>query len=630
VYYGPEWSPCSYRSSEILSSAVWQRLRNLVKPPEHFWAVWVFGVAAGILVPLLLVMLGMLIQLLQLGQQSIASGDASPMPEVLKLGSFFEMPTSLLNSGGSVLRGVLGLVALFIIVLALEFISMLASYRAALHCALEISVDVQRKLYDKSGAMAIEKGLSGQQEAIRDMVFVHVPQIREALGQWYRVFPRHPVQSCILILLAVSIQASITILALVGAVIVWFLFSSLDVARRKKRPVQFERARATTEQLAYLCETAPLLASVHNQEETRQQFEGLLDSYRDAQIKIADGGVWKSPAMLLTGTVLIAFLTIVTSIRFLDSVDSLQFGELATLCLAVGIAILGFHRFAKSYRRYRACENAAGQLARYLEQITPKVSDETGSQLLTFKRMELEHVTLRDSTSQKLLEDISTTLVAGQLTAIVSSEQVQAAALAELVLGFGRPVSGRILIDGKDLTDIDPTGMHPLSLWVESRGPLVHGSLEENLWAGAAPDATIDLMALAKRMHVADAVLNLPDSLATLVAPDEDRIQLDDLFRLGLTRALIKKPTLVVAHEPHVRVKLTTETDTLDAILQLKSINAILVVLPKRLTTLRAADQIIVLHQHKVAGIGKHAQLLETCEIYRHLNYMQFSPFAET
>ena len=54
-----------------------------------------------------------------------------------------------------------------------------------------------------------------------------------------------------------------------------------------------------------------------------------------------------------------------------------------------------------------------------------------------------------------------------------------------------------------------------------------------------------------------------------------------------------------------------------------------LVVLPQRLSTLRAADQIIVIHEHKVAGIGMHSQLLEESEIYRHLNYMQFSPWIE-
>jgi ABC-type multidrug transport system fused ATPase/permease subunit len=137
-------------------------------------------------------------------------------------------------------------------------------------------------------------------------------------------------------------------------------------------------------------------------------------------------------------------------------------------------------------------------------------------------------------------------------------------------------------------------------------------------------------MSIAKRMHVSDAILNLPDGLATLVTPDEDRLQPDALFRIGLARALVKKRSLIVAQEPSVRVKSTTESETLDSIMQLKSDNTMLVVLTQRLSTLRAADQIIVLHEHKIAGIGNHTQLLEQSEIYRHFNYMQFSPFIES
>jgi ABC-type multidrug transport system fused ATPase/permease subunit len=79
-----------------------------------------------------------------------------------------------------------------------------------------------------------------------------------------------------------------------------------------------------------------------------------------------------------------------------------------------------------------------------------------------------------------------------------------------------------------------------------------------------------------------------------------------------------------------VKVKAATESETLDAIRQLKSDRTMLVVLPQRLSTLRAADQILVIKDHKLVARGTHAQLLEESEIYRHLNYLQFSPFAET
>lgn len=622
----------AFRRSFILHSRVWQRLVRQIKMPEHQWAVWIFGTLAGVLIPILLVLGGWLIQLLLAGQISMVDGKtASALPVRLTVGKYFTLNPSWLNAGGSVLRGVFGIVVLLVIMIALECITLLTSYRAALHTSLEMTVDLQRKLFGKSGALAMEQGLSGQQDAMQEMLFVHVPTIRESMSQWFRVLPRHLVQASLLLLLAASIHLWITLLALICTVFVWVLFTNLESTRRKRRPVLFERARAASEQLSYLCNTAPLLAFVHDQEDTKLSYDAHLNSYRTAQLQLADGGTWKSPVMLLTCAALGAFLMIVVSIRFLDESSGLHFGEILVLCSAITLAVASVYRFHRAYRRYKTTEPAAERLASYLEQATPDASQE--NRIVPTKISQsivLDHVTIKNSSGQKLLEDISTTIRPGQLTAVVASQSVQANAFAELIFGFGRPTSGRILVDGVDSTDLDPSAIRNLSLWATARGPLVHGTVEDNLWSVGSPDATVDLMSIAKRMHVADAILNLPDGLATLVTPDEDRLLPDALFRMGLARALVKKRSLIVAQEPSVRVKSTTESETLNSILQLKSDSTLLVVLTQRLSTLRAADLIIVIHEHKVAGMGNHAQLLEQSEIYRHLNYMQFSPFLET
>jgi ATP-binding cassette, subfamily B, bacterial len=621
----------AFRRGFILHSRVWQRLVRQIKMPEHQWAVWIFGALAGILIPILLVLGGWLIQLLLAGHLSLIDGkNVSRLPEQLTVGRFFTLNSSWLNAGGSILRGVFGIVVLLVIVIALECITLLTSYRAALYTSLEITVDLQRKLFVKSGALAMEQGLSGQQDAMQEMLFVHVPTIRESMSLWFRVLPRHIIQASLLLLLAASVHLWITLLALICTVFVWVLFSGLDSTRRKKRPVLFERARAASEQLSYLCNTAPLLAFVHDQEDTKLSYEAHLNSYRAAQLQLADGGTWKSPIMLSTSAALIAFLMIVVSIRFLDESSSLHFGEILVMCSSITLAVASVQRFNRAFRRYKTAEPAAERLSSYLEQVTPDVSRE--NRIVPTKisqNIVLEHVTIKNSSGQKLLEDISATIRPGQLTAVVASQSVQASAFAELIFGFGRPSSGRILVDGVDTTDLDPSAVRNLSLWATARGPLVHGTVEDNLWSVASPDATVDLMSIAKRMHVSDAILNLPDGLSTLVTPDEDRLLPDALFRIGLARALVKKRSLIVAQEPSVRVKPTTESETLNSILQLKSESTLLVVLTQRLSTLRSADQIIVIHEHKVASIGKHAQLLEQSEIYRHLNYMQFSPFLE-
>lgn len=607
-------------------SRVFQRLARQINTPQHLWATWVTGVVSGILVPLMLILGGWLIQLLLLGRASESNPLASV--ESLRVGPLFALPTSWL-SNSSVLMGVLYVVAALVACIGLECISLLMCYRGALLASLDFAVNIQRRLFAKSGALAVEQGLSGQQEAMRDMLFIHVPHVREATNQWYRVFPRHIVQCLLLLLLALSLHVWISVLALVCALIVWNLYNNLEVSRRKKRPVQFERVRASTEQLSNICETAPLLASIHDHEDTRHRFESQLQTYREAQLHLSDSGIIKSPLMLLVSTVLFAFLLLVVAIRFMEPTSKLHIGELFVLGASVGLSIASAQRFMRAFRKCKSSERAAECLAEYLEQPTANQTERKWT-LPPVDRADivLDHVTFRDSSSRKLLEDISVTIKAGQLTAIVASNPVQANALGELILGFGRPASGRILIGGVDSTDADPAYLRKCSLWASGNGPLVNGSLEENLWAGCTRDATLDLMSFAKRMHVSDQILNLPDGLSTIVTPNEERLQPDHLFRLGLTRALIKNSNLVVGQEPSVRVKGTTESETLAAIAQLKSERTMLVVLTQRLSTLRAADQIIVLHEHRLAALGTHAELLEQSEIYRHINYIQFSPFG--
>lgn len=599
-------------------SLVWPRLAQARRTDSH-WAIFVFGLAAGLLLPLLLVMAGWLVDLLLLG-------GSGTMPDRVSVGSKLVIETRWLNAGSSVLRAVLGLIVLMVIVAFLETIALLANYRVASNNSIEFAVDIQRRLFQKSGTLAVEQGLSGQQAALREHLQTHVPQMREALLHWYRAFPRHLIQCIALLAIASSVQPWFTLLAAICLLILWMVYGALNNARRRRMPVLVERVRSANEQLAYFCETAPLLASVHAHEETESGFEGQLHSYRQTQQQIADVGVWKSPTMLLAAVFVAVLLAIVLSVRLLDEPNALKLGESLTMCAAVFLSVVSLLRLLRAHRHFKAAEPAVQKVADYLDQATPKKTDGV---LVTPKQIEtqliLEHVSFRDSTGQKLLEDISIHLQPNQLTAIVASEPMQARALAELILGFGRPASGRILVDGRDSTDLDPDAFRQLSLWIAPNGPLISGSIETNLWTNGVRDATIDVMGIAKQAHVSEAILNLVDGMSTMVTPSEDRLQPDHLFRIGVARGLIKRPSLAVAEEPRTSVRQKTESDTLDALLQLRNTGAMVVVLPNRLGTLRTADQIIVLHDHRIENIGTHADLLERSEIYRHLNYIKFS-----
>jgi ABC-type multidrug transport system fused ATPase/permease subunit len=182
-----------------------------------------------------------------------------------------------------------------------------------------------------------------------------------------------------------------------------------------------------------------------------------------------------------------------------------------------------------------------------------------------------------------------------------------------------------MLLDGVDSLDVARDAIRDSSLWISPNGPLVTGTIEENLWTDGQPDATIDLMGVARRAGVADTLLNLPDGLQTMVSASEERLGSETRFRLGIARGFVKKPCIVVAEEPVSRGDSETEQETTQALQDLARDGAIVLVLARRVSTLRAADHVLVLHENHIADQGTHVELLEQSELYRHLNYVRFA-----
>ncbi|MFN6127645.1 MAG: ABC transporter ATP-binding protein, partial [Planctomycetota bacterium] len=91
-------------------------------------------------------------------------------------------------------------------------------------------------------------------------------------------------------------------------------------------------------------------------------------------------------------------------------------------------------------------------------------------------------------------------------------------------------------------------------------------------------------------------------------------------------RGFVRKRSIVMAEEPGPSQG-PIESESTHALEQLKQEGGIVVVLASRLSTLRAADQIVVLHDHRIQDIGVHDELLERSELYRHLNYVRFTRF---
>jgi ABC-type multidrug transport system fused ATPase/permease subunit len=138
-----------------------------------------------------------------------------------------------------------------------------------------------------------------------------------------------------------------------------------------------------------------------------------------------------------------------------------------------------------------------------------------------------------------------------------------------------------------------------------------------------------ELTDAVRAMNAYEATQQFENGLSTLVTSEDERLQPDLRFRLGLARALLRSPALVVAEEPELAVTAPIEVATTAAVRNLADTGTLVVVLPKRLTTLRSADQVVLVHNHSILDIGTHSELLMRSELYRHLNYLRFSPLRD-
>ncbi len=612
--------PTKVRSMQV----VWKKLAEGQDVPTSRWMAVFFGAFSALGLPVILVLFGFLLQLLFVRYPT--SGGERVLPAHLQLGDWIRVPTTLFSSNGSLLGCAIVLILLMTVVFAIERWTTLLSRRASLKAALYWNGNILNRLFGHSRLLSVDQGLSGQRSVLRELIQTDLPKVRETLTDWCRVFPRSVIQVLMVLLLACMIQPWLTLLAILGLVAIWWIWGSIETSIRKERPVLLEQRRNAHEQLIYLCESSPILESVDARMDVQKAFDHQLEAFHLAQYRVAEENSWRSPILLTVAGLFGAFLFFVTSLRVLDPESDLRIGDMLVLVGCVAIAVNGIFKIRRCLRKRRGADHSANAIASYLAiPSTRSKSIGKGGRADFSNGLKFEHVSFRDSSNARILDDVTLELAPGKFTALVSLDNTTSQALGEMLLGFGMPTSGRVLIDQNNLIDIDPASLRNQTLLINERGPLLDGSVEENIWSGAAKNATIDILEIAKKAKVSEAILNLPEGLGTVLTSNDERLTPDQLYRLGIVRALLKRPSVVVAHEPRVRVTAQEESDSLEALNALSDLRAITVVLPERLSTLRRVDQIVMFKDGKIAASGTHSQLLEQSELYRHYNYIRFA-----
>ena len=204
---------------------------------------------------------------------------------------------------------------------------------------------------------------------------------------------------------------------------------------------------------------------------------------------------------------------------------------------------------------------------------------------------------------------VSLELPAGTTTALVGPSGGGKSTLAKLLLGFYPPESGRILIGGVPLATLDFASWRERVAWVSQDLFLFNASVRDNIAYGR-PEATEEQIVAAAREAAADAFIRtLPQGYATRVGDGGGRLSGGQRQRITLARALIRRPDLLILDEATNALDSESETLVQEAVARASKSCTVLVI-AHRLSTVRQADQVVVMRDGRVAEVGPPDELL--------------------
>ncbi|WP_147942112.1 ABC transporter ATP-binding protein [Microbispora sp. CSR-4] len=214
-----------------------------------------------------------------------------------------------------------------------------------------------------------------------------------------------------------------------------------------------------------------------------------------------------------------------------------------------------------------------------------------------------------------VLSGISFRVTAGQTTAIIGSTGSGKTTLVSLVPRLFDATSGAVLIDGVDVRDLDPQMLWTRIGLVPQKPYLFSGTIASNLRYGN-PDATDEELWEALEVAQArDFVEAMPEGLQAPISQGGTNVSGGQRQRLSIARALVAKPEIYLFDDSFSALDLATDA-RLRAALRPHTAGAAVVIVAQRVSTIADADQIVVLDDGVVAGIGTHDELLGTCPTY--------------
>ena len=225
---------------------------------------------------------------------------------------------------------------------------------------------------------------------------------------------------------------------------------------------------------------------------------------------------------------------------------------------------------------------------------------------------------------EDVLHSLSFSANPGETTAIIGSTGCGKSTLLHLIPRFYDVTEGQITIDGIDIRNVSQNKLHGLLGFVPQKGVLFSGTIESNLKFGGEDISDDEVKEAAEIAQATEFILEKPDKYESEISQGGTNVSGGQKQRLSIARAIATNPKIYLFDDSFSALDYKTDI-TLRKALSKKTGDATVIIVAQRISTILHADKIIVLDDGKIAGIGTHEELMNSCESYQEIAKSQLS-----
>ncbi len=239
--------------------------------------------------------------------------------------------------------------------------------------------------------------------------------------------------------------------------------------------------------------------------------------------------------------------------------------------------------------------------------------------------VEFDHVSFAyPDAGENVLTDISFKAEKGQTLAVIGSTGSGKSTLVNLIPRFYDATSGSVRVDGVDVRSMSQKDLRDRLGYVPQKGILFSGTIDSNIRYGKTDISEQEVKEAAEIAQAADFIEEKNYQYQSPVAQGGTNVSGGQKQRLSIARAIAKKPEILIFDDSFSALDFKTDR-TLREALKKHTKDTTTIIVAQRISTILSADQILVLDDGKMAGLGTHKELMKNCEVYRQIAMSQLS-----